>query len=417
MNRISAYLIAFGLLYFTNCEQEAKKLPRNLREGIWRAVLHLPENDMPFNFRIEKTANQQLNTMYLLNGEESIPIEQLTFKDDSVWIRMHIFDTQIAAHISDGQLTGEWRKFGYKKGGYAIPLTAQWNDSSRFQLSQAPTSADISGTWQVSFYDEENIPEQSVGIFKVEENSSLTGTFLTTTGDYRYLQGNISGEQFLLSCFDGEHAFLFKASIVNADSLANGVFYSGKHWKQTWSAHRNERAALPDPNTLTYLKEGYERLSFSFPNLDSNMVSLANARYQNKVTIVKLLGSWCPNCMDETAFLAPFYKKYHSQGLEIIGLAYERTTEFAKAKKRLEILKKRFDIQYELLYAGTNKKAEATKTLPMLNRIVAFPTTIFIDKQGIVRKIHTGFSGPGTGKYYQQTIEEITLFTEKLLSE
>ena len=80
-------------------------------------------------------------------------------------------------------------------------------------------------------------------------------------------------------------------------------------------------------------------------------------------------------------------------------------------------MKERFGVDYPVLLAGTNDKAEASKALPALNRVVAFPTTIFIDKKGKVRHIHTGFSGPGTGKYYDQYIGEYNRLIDKLLAE
>ena len=72
-------------------------------------------------------------------------------------------------------------------------------------------------------------------------------------------------------------------------------------------------------------------------------VSLTDSRFKNKVVIVQILGSWCPNCMDETNFLVnTYYPKYHSQGVEVVGLAYERTTDFAKSQKTLQQLITRF---------------------------------------------------------------------------
>jgi hypothetical protein len=78
---------------------------------------------------------------------------------------------------------------------------------------------------------------------------------------------------------------------------------------------------------------------------------------------------------------------------------------------------KRFGVEYDFLIAGTNDKETAAKTLPMLNGIFSYPTTIFIDKNGKVRKIHTGFSGPATGKYYQEWREEFNALMSELLKE
>ena len=56
----------------------------------------------------------------------------------------------------------------------------------------------------------------------------VTGTFLTETGDYRYLEGVVDGDSLKLSCFDGSHAFLFHAAL-DQDSF-RGRFWSGTHW-------------------------------------------------------------------------------------------------------------------------------------------------------------------------------------------
>jgi hypothetical protein len=121
--------------------------------------------------------------------------------------------------------------------------------------------------------------------------------------------------------------------------------------------------------------------------------------------------------MDETKFLAPWYQKNKDRGVEIIGLGYERSPDFAISAPKLQKMKKRFGVEYPILMAGIDDKDAARHTLPMLEKVMAFPSTIFIDKNGKVRRIHTGFSGPGTGKYYDEFVEEFNLFVDKLLSE
>ena len=122
--------------------------------------------------------------------------------------------------------------------------------------------------------------------------------------------------------------------------------------------------------------------------------------------------------MDETAYLAKFYEKYQPKGVEVLGLAYERTRDFEKSKKNIERLKNRFNVKYDLLVTGyTNEKDDAAKSLPMLNKVIGFPTTIIIDKKGDVRKIHTGFSGPGTGNHYIEFVNEFEKLINDLLKE
>ena len=122
--------------------------------------------------------------------------------------------------------------------------------------------------------------------------------------------------------------------------------------------------------------------------------------------IVQIIGSWCPNCMDETRFMAQLYREYHQKGLEIIALCYE-SADYESSVKAMKRFKEGTGAPYTFLYAGEASKRKAALTLPMLNRIVSYPTAIFIDRHGEVRKIFTGFSGPGTGEYYRQLTEEI----------
>lgn len=121
--------------------------------------------------------------------------------------------------------------------------------------------------------------------------------------------------------------------------------------------------------------------------------------------------------MDETRFLAPWYDQNKNRGIEIIGLAYERKPDFKYASERVKRMIEKLDVSYDFVIAGTDDKATASSTLPMLNRIAAFPTTIFIGKDGLVKKIHTGFSGPGTGEYYEQFKEEFNQTINELLAE
>ena len=121
--------------------------------------------------------------------------------------------------------------------------------------------------------------------------------------------------------------------------------------------------------------------------------------------------------MDETKFYADWYEKNKDRGVEIIGLAYENKDDFEYAKARVDKMRKTYNVGYDYLIAGTSNKGDASKTLPMLNHIMSFPTSIIIDKKGKVRNIHTGFSGPATGDYYLHYVEEFNQLMDKLLNE
>jgi thiol-disulfide isomerase/thioredoxin len=205
---------------------------------------------------------------------------------------------------------------------------------------------------------------------------------------------------------------LFTGHFLDKDQIVNGKLYSGPTYVANWTANRDAAAILPDAYSLTKLKGGETRLNFKFPDTEGELVSIDDDRFKNKVVIIQFLGSWCPNCMDETAFLSPFYKEYKNKGVEIIGLAYERYAEPDKAKKAVGNLMNRFHVDYPVLLTGsTNKPAEVLKSIPQLANFSAFPTTIIIDKKGEVRSIHTGFDGPATGQAYLDYKRE---FEEKI---
>ena len=225
------------------------------------------------------------------------------------------------------------------------------------------------------------------------------------------MEGIADGKNIYLATFDGAHAYLF-TGVVNEKEEIIGDFYSGTSFHEKFKAVSNSRFELRDPYSITKAVKGVP-VSFSFKNTDGNMISLSDARYKDKVVIIQLMGSWCPNCMDETAYLCTLYNQYESKGVEIISLAYEHTSDFEQAKRTVIRLKDKFGVPYELLITGGSGKNDAQKNLPFLSSVSAFPTTIYLNKRHEIEKIYTGYSGPATGTAYIKMKEN----TENLLNE
>jgi peroxiredoxin len=267
----------------------------------------------------------------------------------------------------------------------------------------------------VTFTDNSGAPEVAVGEFN-QSHDAVSGTFLTATGDHRFLAGQVKGDEVYLSTFDGAHVFLYKAKILSDGSLA-GDFWSGLASHEKWTAKRDAGAQLPDAYGLTAMRAGTRHFDFAFPDLSGKTVSSQDPQFHGKVLIVALAGSWCPNCHDEAAFLAPLYKDYRAKGLEIVSLMFEHFGDFPRAAEATRRFRQHYGIEYTTLIAGISDKDDAAKKLPMLQSFVAFPTTIFIDRKGNVRKIHTGYSGPATGDHYTQFVNEVKTTLDQLLAE
>jgi len=397
-----AWCFVFGI-----CGAALNTNAQNLRQGIWHASLQLNDSiSLPFQFEAKEKAIE------IINAEERIVINEIEYIGDSVFIQMPVFDSEIRCRIKGDSLTGNFLNHA-RTIKNIVPFKAAYGKYIPFVNSFEIKN--FKGRWEAEFASDDPPLNKAVGEFK-QNGNYISGTFLTPTGDYRYLEGNVDGNNMYLSCFDGSHLFYFNATMKD-DGTIQGHYYSGKHWHDTWIGKRNEKAELPNPDSLTFLKSGYDKLNFTFPDADSNLISLSDKRFQNKVVVVQIMGTWCPNCMDETAYLAPYYRQYRNKGFEIIALDYEKLPTLQTAKHNLKRLKEKFQIEYALLFAGSADKAIASMTLPQLNSILSFPTTIIIDRKGRVRRIHTGFSGPATGEHFEKWKEDFNGLIRKLLAE
>lgn len=382
-----------------------------LKTGSWGGVLEMQGNELPFNFRIVKDSSGGYDA-YLKNAGEELLLDEVTFVNDSINIVLHVFDAQLRAAVSESTLSGFFT-LNYNST-YKVPFNATFGVDYRFQPTDTTARvADFSGKYEVLFVNEVDTT-QSIGIINQKGNYA-TGTFLTTTGDHRYLEGGVFNDTLFLSTFDGNHAYLFKA--VKKDSILIGDYWSGQTYHQSWSGFKKENALLPDAESLTYLKPGFETLDFTFPDLQGKNISLTDERFKNKVVILQLFGTWCPTCMDETKYLSPWYDNNKARGVEVLGLAFERKPDFNYASERVKKMKEKWGVNYDFVIAGVDDKMKAAEALPQLNKIVAFPTMIFIGKDGKVKHIHTGFEGPGTGAYHERWKQRFNEIVNELLSE
>ena len=382
--------------------------------GWWKAQLHREDgNIIVFNFEWKEEHGK--TTWYIRNAGERIRVTDITSVGDSLFVQMPVFESQFRLKKNSKSLEGVWIKGGSVKT-QVIPFTAK-PGYNRFDISKSATN-NISGRWSAGFVNKNNITIPSVAEFK-QTGNLVTGTFLNPTGDYRYLEGVISGDSLQLSCFDGGHAFLFTAKIANNNTISNGHYYTGAVNKEEWTARRNAKATLPPEDAAMYLKPGEERLNFTFNDLDGKPVSINDDRFKDKVVVVQIMGSWCPNCMDETAFLSDYYSRNKQRGFEVVSLAYEYSTDIERSVKSLKKFQQRFNVQYTMLVTGvsTSDSLRTEKTLPQLTPIKFFPSSVILDRKGRVRKLDTGFNGPGTGEHYIQYKKEFEKTINELLQE
>jgi len=396
-----------------------------IAEGPWRAWLQSPGGELPFGLEFRKDDSGWHAT--IINGAERIAVPQLTVGPTEVVFQIPHYDSTISAKLLDRgkRLEGEWKKRGRNEKWTKMAFYADAGDAHRFAGckvaggQRAPGKA-VAGRWAMKFTGD---ADPAVGVFEAGEDSGVVGTVLTPTGDYRFLAGDYCGTQkssgevdgqLRLSAFDGAHAFLLTATTTDGATLS-GDFWSSDSFHDTWSAKRDENAMLPDGFTLTHGVEGAKLSEVVFPDLEGKPRSLADPAFAGKARIIEVFGSWCPNCNDASAYLVDLDRRYRDRGLSIVGVAFELTGDFTRDAGQVRTFAAHHGIKYPLLLAGLADKVKVSAALPILDKFRAYPTTIILDAEGRIRAVHTGFSGPATGKEYDALRAKFESLIEELL--
>ena len=395
-------LILLFLPFFTQAQ--------NLTGDVWRLEFQSPGGQLPLHFLIDQTDGDL--KVYSLNADEKFEFDRYQKQGDTLRLFVDLYDLEFV-FIPQGKnnAVGFMNKRGSDMMYRQIPFTATKGDFSRFKSPKKATTKPAP-KYEVTFVSEGSDKQRpAIGLFETDKDNKVTGTFITRSGDYRYLEGNVVGDSLYLSTLSTSPV-LYKAKI-EGDSLIGGELFTPFELSARFRGKSNPDFSLDDASKRTYLKEGFTDFDFTFKDMFGEDVSLKDGRFNDKVTVVQILGTWCPNCLDETKFLMEYREKHPN--LAVVGLAFERSDEPNYAWPKIIRFIQRFNIDYPVLLAGTTQNVN--EKLPQLNHIMAFPTSIIVDKKGVVRKIQTGFSGPGSGQYYDDYVKAFEAFIAELESE
>lgn len=409
MKKRSFLIWGMVFLAMLSCQKQQSVV----KNGLWKGELAVAENRWaPFLFDVENAGTDSA-VVTLINGEERVRLDNARFRSDTLVIPIAAYDAYIEGVPNGDTIYGKFVK-NYIAQDEGVPFRAFFGVDARFPVPSSRPAAKIDGRWDLLFIGEEGDTAWNVGLFR-SEGDKVSGSVLTRAGDLRFLEGSYTSEGVVLSAFGGLSPYLLVLDF-SGDSTLNGQFFTTRGVTEI-KGSRNDHAALEDPYSVARLKKGYRSLGFRLPSIDGDTVSLADPRYQDKVVIVSILGSWCPNCLDEMAFLAPWYELNRNRGVEVIGIAFERKDDFDYAKQSLTRLRDRYHTGYPLLFGGQVSRLQVDKVFPEVENFSGYPTTFFIDKKGTVRKIHTGFNGPATGLFYEEFKGDFNLLVDTLLSE
>lgn len=362
---------------------------------------------IPFTVYYE---GSEIPILKIINGKETIELKHLFSKNDS----LHFEFPQIAGKIvfSKTSLRGYWVNLN-KTNPLIFPFSFYKSVHNSIHLDQEIDSNInlFMGTYSVTFNDDTGT-EPAIGIFNQSSNNEVHGTFRTETGDYRFLCGGAVNGLLRLSCFDGVHAFLFELSISDSGELS-GDFYSGAKYHATIQGKKNEFAGLRSPYEISFPIVKNDKLSIVVINSKGKKTKLNYKNFKGKPTIIQIMGSWCPNCLDETQYFQSIKSQPQFKNLNIYGVSFENGIDTKNKLERMMKFAQKTHINYPVFLGGGASAKEASQVFHQLNGIYSFPTTLYLNKKGEIIKVHSGFDGPGTGLYYEAFKKD----TEKLLLE
>jgi thiol-disulfide isomerase/thioredoxin len=380
--------------------------------GLWDGTVQSKAGEVSFGIDLQAGADGALQAT-LVNATDRQPFSSAAWNDGVLTLRMDYYDGVLTARmISPQRMEGEYSR-QTSKGVVHIPLVLV---PHREQAAGKPwTGQTLAGDWAFHWPDETGAEKNTLAIFQQQKTANVdgkvavTGTIAPVSGDTGLLHGNVftaadAQTHFHLSRFDGIHTIALDGEFLPDGSLKGQQ--GGIVALESFTAERTKDLASVDPNalaeTLTHVKDPAEPFRFTGVDASGKTVDQASAEFKGKPLIIDIFGTWCPNCHDEAPVLEQLYRKYHAQGLEIVGLAYEYTDEATRSFQQIAIYREKFGITFPLLLAGTTDQGQIAKTLPQLVNFGAFPTSIYVDRAGHVRAILAGFTGPSTGDKYQQ---------------
>lgn len=380
---------------------------KNLNTGPWRFEVRAAYGAIPFI--IEITQTKDTYSGILRNGKESIELNDIKVSSKKIEIPLQTYEMSLEmTPPSKGMMEGFLIRHN-KNPVVRTPAIAVHGESERYPQDKRKPEIDLTGKWSITLNDEDmNQEHKGVMLFE-QKGNVLHGSILTPTGDYRYMEGYVSGKEFEAASFDGVYNYIVKGEVKDGKLKARIL----SSYRTMIEGKRDPKASLPDAYKQT--KVHSKALKFEFPDLKGNNVSLNDPAYKNKPVIIQFFGSWCPNCLDEMNFLIPWYNENNKRGIEIIALAFERSLGHREARAQLLKTQKKKNIPYALLLAGSTAMEKPAEKIPGIKNFISFPTTVFLNKKHEVVKVHAGFTGPSTGEYYEKWKDEFNQTVDELL--
>jgi thiol-disulfide isomerase/thioredoxin len=381
-------------------------------DGLWDAIV--VASNVEIQFRFEITTNGAEAQGFFFEGDRKVGSTSGRFADGALTLEYDHLNTILEATVDGDQLRGTYKN----RRANSRPQEIR---ARRF--APVPVEADnppqVAGEWEMRRNAEEATAPRDTRTWHLllrQSGAEVSGAILRIDGDTGTLVGHWQNNKLVLSHFAGERPNLLEATVKGDGTLAVTLNRTANYLAaRSTEARARGIPEPPDPSRYTNVKDPTTPFQFSFPDVTGKMVSNTDALFRGKVVLLAIGGSWCPNCHDEAPFLSELYSAYHARGLEIVGLMFENDPDPNLSRPRVQSFIKRYGVKYPMLIPGTTQMIN--EKLPQLVNFGAYPTSIYLGRDGRVRSVHAGFASPATGAEHTRLKQELRELTEKLLAE
>jgi len=347
----------------------------------------------------------------VVNGDEEVQVDSLV-DELTVGLGFEHYDARISAtRKPSGALDGAWVFPGPDGKRRSLPFIAHPIDDpfpeQRFpfapdniEMAKGEAPADFSHVWAIEF-ERRGAARAN---FRETETGAVTGNIRGADFDLRYLAGRVFGTTLLLSSFDGGHVLAIRAQLSDDKEHMTGSLHT-KDGVEHFKGERRDRVELPSPT---------DRVAIETGRADSGIAALNKAPYVGQPTIVALLGTWDASSYDQARALERLSRQF--EGLQILGLAFEKTPGPGTRERLVEAFRARCTLSFPVEIAGSDSAEDLAKAVPGLKGPIPLPTTLWIDRHGAISGVYAGFSGPASGHGYMELMGVFERLTEQLLA-
>jgi peroxiredoxin len=391
-------------------------------DGNWEGTATVRGQQVPLHLRIFGPPSALKAA--LINGPEETASSSATFKDGKLVVAFNYFARTLEATLSgenQDQLTGTFGLTSTSpKAAPRLPVTLHHAASTPASTNPGP---DIHGDWEIAVTSNKGESAWQLRVAPTKQPALIHAVIQRIDGDTGSLYGSWDGHQYTVSHFTAAGAALYSLTPQPDGTLLVSNLIAPESQKaqardlvarRPAEARKLNLAPPTDSTQQTRIKDPSTPFTFSFPDLSGKLVSNTDPQFRNKVVIVAIGGSWCPNCHDEAPFLESLYQQFHARGLEVVDLSFEEDDQLQNPE-RLRAFIKRYGLTYTVLVAGTPD--DLNQKITQADHLNSWPTSFFLGRDGRVREIHAGFAGPANPQAHEQLQHEVTTLIEKLLAE